>query len=1058
MTVSPLVKYRIPIGVASWLTFVISLIFYWITVDPGASFWDSPEYVTVASKLEIGHPPGNPIWMLAMRVVTIPFPAAQHALVINLCSGLFMAFASFFLCRIIYVPVRISFSKVFKETNLSKGSANTTADVLAGFIAAGGALSFALCDSAWYSAVEAEVYGMSTFLSSLSLWVMTVWWFEKNPAAGTRLLVLVAYLTGLSLGVHQLNLLLIPVFGLIIFYRYHPRKVNPFKPFLVVVAGCVIIGAILTILIPGGLKMAGKLELFGVNYLGLPYNSGVAMFCCFIFIILMAGVFFCQRNYEKKIVFLKIGTINTALWMLAFMFLGFTSFGIIMIRSGAATPMNEGSPDNIFALENYIARDQYSSAPLLYGSTPYSRPVLEETFKDGKAHYNRYHLKKEKQLYVPFYPDAKLYHRSRLTDSTDSLINSEVFNSGHGYLLADYKFSQILTPELNMWFPRLTSRNTHDIEAYKGWAGMTRETMEKIKISEAIDTSGNYVTRIDQWGMRPVVESYRPTYLQNLRYFAAYQCYYMYLRYLFWNFIGRQNDLPSQGEIEHGNFITGFDALDSSMIGDTESMPSEIWKDNRGRNRYFGIPFIIGILGIIFLLFGNRRERRLLTLTGVWFIMTGLAIVVYLNQSPGEPRERDYTFLVSYMAFSMWISAGVTGIVKIFTKNSRFSLAIIGGIIFSLGSPVLMAVENFDDHDRRGRFEPAFYSSSLLDFELPSIIFSQGDNSTFPLWYAGEVLDLGPAHTPVDVTYFGLPSYIVNLKRQGESGIRTLGGIEDLIYGRYILTRIPADSISSPIPVNELMKQLYASDDEDPVLSSSLVIIPGFCGENKVVNLHDFSKGSSYLSFKHLMLLDIIASIEEGLEKKALYFPSTVEFSFYKPLGEVLHPVLFGKVYAPKLSEDELDSLFKISVKRELHKIRQENINQDHYPDIVGVDKSVRYRGEMIIAANRLLDIGDTILAKQIMEMVDFSYPYSKLLPGSFTMGDSTYYEGREYYKLLERMYSSTGEKSYKNKSTELDSLMKSRQKEWLNYYKSLTPEQRSSLSNRSRRLLINWW
>lgn len=714
--------------------------------------------------------------------------------------------------------------------------------------------------------------------------------------------------------------------------------------------------------------------------------------------------------------------------------------------------MNEGSPDNIFALSPYILREQYPSSPLFYGETPYSQPILEETIIDGKPVYSRYALKKGKGIYQPVATQAKTNYRSGMLSHNDSLENQRIIENQKGYILSDYKFSQVLTPELNMWFPRITSRDVNDRIAYEDWGGMSQESMDKIPISEVVDSHGHYLPKLDLWGKRSQTFSYRPSYYHNLRYFLSYQSYYMYFRYLFWNFIGRQNDFPSKGEIEHGNFITGFPLIDKYLIGDTQAYPSEIWEGNKGRNRYFGIPFILGIMGIFFLAYRSRISRRYLTFIFLLFLMTGMAIVVYLNQLPGEPRERDYTFLGSYMAFAMWIGAGMIAIVSFLFHVKIKKLILPLSILIALGPPALMVAENFDDHDRRNRFEPTFYASSILDFEFPSIIFSHGDNSTFPLWYGSEVLNMGNDHSVLDITYLSLPSYIENLKKQTNKGIQTLAKTGDITFGKYLLTKVPHDSVSHPIPIEKALKELYNSKESTPELSTSLVLIPKASGDSLNFNIHDLTKGSSFLSFKHLMLLDLIASYKEN--GKALFFPSLMDFSFYQPLDSILKPALFGKIYAPDLPDSTTNELLKKSLKRELTKLEKLDI-RSHYVDPVIADRSVRYRGELIIAANELLNHGEVDLPVQTVKAIEEIFPYENLLPGTFTVTDSTFYEGKEFVKLNQRLYEITGDKTFQKTAVFLDSLIFKRHQEWLKFYHSLYPSQRKTLSNRSKRLLI---
>ena len=1027
---------RLPLEFSSWGVFAIALTLYWITADPGVSFWDCPEYVTAASRLEIGHPPGNPVWMLAMRMATIPFSPENHAYVINLCSGLLMAFASFFLCRILYVISACSFSKLLSGVN---------ACIPASAVSMGGALCFAVCDSAWFSAVEAEVYAMSAMLTGASLWIMVRWWHEESRAQRLRLLFLIAYLTGLSFGVHQLNLLCIPVFVLIILYKKFPDKINLAIVWLWILGGCAIVAFILLILIPGVLYAASVFELFFINNLNCAYNTGVGIFVMVVVALLGIAIFLATRFNHYHIA--------SSLWMISFVLLGFSSFGIIMIRSSAGPFMNEGAPSDIFALESYIARDQYPSSPLIYGHTPYSKPLFQELWIEGKPVYSRLVLEKGKPIYKPVNGNATLYHRSGFLSKSDSMKNERIIGrSTGGYLLSDYTFSQKLTPELDMWFPRITSRSVGDREAYADWAAMDEGTMEKVPVSETIDSLGNLQSRINLHGEREQLYSYRPTYLQNLRFFLSYQAFYMYFRYLLWNFMGRQNDFASHGEIDHGNFITGFDAIDNVMLGPTEGMPAELWKDNAAHNNYYSIPFIIGMAGILWLLVHSRNSRRLFSVSGLFFLMTGIAIVMYLNQSPGEPRERDYTFLGSYMAFAMWISAGFAFVFYMVNRYIPKVAAYAFAVIFSFFPATMMALVNFNDHDRRNRFEPTFYSSTYLDFELPSVIFSHGDNSTFPLWYSYEVLGYGRQHLPIDVTYLGLPSYIANLSTNGVA--ETISVPSQIAYGAFILTRIPADSLSEPLPLSLALRTLYENQERPARWPTSKIVMPVNNGDSLVVNLHDFSSGSSYLSFKHLMLLDILATQLEAPNPKSLYFPSLIDRSFYKPLTPLLKETAFGKIYNPQLSDSMTLKVHSDAISRELLKLVKLN-PKPRYADPVVADRSRRYRGELIISANTFLENGDSVLAGRIVDAIESYFPYDCLSPGSFTVDDSTYYEGKEYLSLLQRINISGENEHLEVLAQKQDSLLAHRKKIWTRYYKMLSPAQRKTLSNRSLRELI---
>ncbi|MCH5236776.1 MAG: DUF2723 domain-containing protein [Muribaculaceae bacterium] len=1038
---SPVCRLSIPLNISSWFVFVFSLLVYWLTADSSVSYWDCSEYVTTASKLEVGHPPGNPFWTLAMRVVTIPFPAAVHAYVINLCSGCLTAFAAFFLTRLIFIPVRLRLTGIINLHRREK-----IADLLAVMISCGGALCFSFCDSVWYSAVEAEVYAMSLMLTALLLWIAELWWFEPDQRRRKRLVFLMAYILGLSLGVHELNLLCIPVLVLGYCYKKYPGRMNGWKVMAALIGSFLLIIIILKGVMQGVPWMASKFELIAVNSLSLPYNSGLLIFLLIV-VLLLTSLTVIAGRYLKSLV-------ETALWSFIFILIGSGSFALILIRGVASPPMNEGAPVDIFALSAYINRDQYPSAPILYGHTPYSLPTFEEKIIDSVPDYSHYRLKKEKPNFIASHPGARLVSRSGFLETKDSIRNEALLKEGKpGYLLADYKYSQVLTPELNMWFPRITSLDDNDRKSYADWAGMTEETMKRVSVSETFDSAGKGMTRMDSEGNRPEKFSYRPTYLQNIRFFLSYQAYYMYLRYLLWNFVGRQNDFYSTGEIEHGNFITGINFFDSLMVGNLTDVPSEIGSANPGRNIYYGIPFILGIIGVLWLAFGRRCERRVLYLTFLLFLLTGLAIIVYINQGPGEPRERDYSFLGSYMAFTIWIAAGILAIVIRLSKMISRWYAVAASFLVSFFPATLMAIENYDDHNRSGRFETLFFAEALLDYENPSYIFSLGDNNTFPAWYSQEVENIGAKNTLIDITYLSSPAYVVNLMKQGEKGIEIKGRPGDLLYGAYGIVKIPEDNGCRPLPLDSVLEKLYKGKEGNPVLPSSSFTIKIAHGDSAIIKFRDFTGGSSYLPFRQLMLLELMNSVGKQGNKEVLYFPTPVSTSFYRPLKPWLKPALFGKVYAPNLS----DSLIYANLEKELNDELERIDSKDfihHYKDPVVNDHVVRYRGDLVIAASELLKQGNIHLAERVVEKIEERIPYKEILPGNFTVSDTTYYEGEEYVGILIGLYDKTGDLRYLELAQTRLGQIAERGKEWSAYYLSLKPRQRQLLSPRSLRLV----
>ena len=1035
-------------NLSSWVVFIVSAAVYLLTADHSASYWDCPEYITCASRLEVGHPPGNPVWMLAMRFATIPFPQHLHALVINSCSAIFMAFAAFFLSRIVFaLSIYVMGRFGVESSRFSVKAINMTAAAAA--FCSGTCFSF--CDSAWFSAVEAEVYAMSAMLTSLSLWLMIKWAVEPSRSRRDRLLILVAYITGLSLGVHQLNLLCIPVFALIIVFRLYPCRAT-WRAWCAIFVSFIIVALILVGILKWVLVGAEYFELLAVNSLSLPYFSGViayALFLCILFPLLA----FIIGKFEGKVAHILL-MVN---WMAAFIILGFSSFSLILIRGYASPPMNEATPTDIFALSSYIARDQYGSKPLFYGATPYSKPMLQESWTPGDSipRYNFYALKKQRKLYAPLMPGARIHHRSGLLSHEDSATNQQLH--GKGYVISDYAFTRKTTPELDMFFPRITGTSANDVESYADWTGMSKATMTKVRVSEAFDTLGNPVGKMLPDGIREEKYSWRPTYLQNLQMLGAYQVYYMYFRYVLWNFFGRQSDFHSTGEIEHGNFITGFPLIDDMMLGDQSLLPKYAGEGNPGRHTYFGIPFILGILGIIYLMRNGREGKRTEAVVTLFFLMTGLAIVVYLNQTPGEARERDYSFLGSFMAFCIWIGFGVQWLLTMVrSKKIPTALSRSLSVIITLAAPVLMLVQNYGDHQRSGRSEPLDFASDILAIEQPSIIFSHGDNTTFPLWYAQETEGIGRQHSFIDIAYINTPGYVVNLMKQGNEGVRFTATPADIAYGAYAFTRVPANADTTPVPLMQALKELYAQDSGAPEFRHTHVVIPGLApGDSVTVNLHTLASGGTLLPFRTLMLLDIIATNNESPSPKPLIFLFPVGSDFHRVISTSLRQGYGSHIYNPFVSDSLSDLRLESNLRIVLDRLKIDTI-PPYYRDPVVADFTRRQRGNMIIAARHLLDAGHYGIAAETVEMIGKRYPYDEIPAGSFTVADSTYHEGVEYGFLLKKLCKSTGNMKYARMADEHVDKIESQAKQWQRYYHSLSPGQRTTVSTSTLRIIAS--
>lgn len=1030
--------------ITSYIVFVAALTVYWLTADRHASFWDCPEYVTCASLLEIGHPPGNPVWMLAMRAATMFFPPHTHAFVINLCSGLFMALAALFLSRIIFLLAQ-------KIVSSNSSPHSTHGCLLPACASLCGGLCFAFCDSAWFSAVEAEVYAMSAFLSSFSIWLMLRAVSAGNAGKRARIYILVAYITGLSLGVHQLNLLCIPVFALIYAFKRNPAPGAQWKAWGAILISFALIALMLTGIMSGILRIGEWFELTAVNTFNLPYFSGVIAFPIFLTVVFITALALADRHYDKP----SGRRVYICTWMAGMLLLGYFSFAMILVRGYASPPMNEAAPTDVFALKSYIERDQYGTKPLFYGRTPFSKPLVKEEWKAGKSRpeYSRLILKKKHPRFVPLMPGARLHHRSGLLSADDSAKNIMTAQQGNGYLLADYSFSPVTTPELDMWLPRITGGSKYDLESYEDWAGMNIGNMVKVAASETIDSLGNLAGKILPDGTRAENVSYRPTYMQNLKMFATYQAAYMYFRYLLWNFMGRQNDYHSTGEIEHGNFITGFAPVDNAMLGDQSLMPDHASNGNKGRNVYFCIPFLLGLAGMIYLARSGREGRRIMAIISLFFLMTGLAIVVYLNQDPGEPRERDYSFLGSYMAFCMWIGFGAMAMAKAVAKlHMKQSATLSAALALSLLPGIIMAVENYDDHDRTGRGEPYDFASRILKMDRPAIIFSQGDNYTFPLWYAQEVMNIGHCHTVVDLSYLASPDYVVNLMKQGDRGLRLTARLEDIAYGAYSFTKLTNDADSAPIPLIDALKELYATTGGAPVMRHSKVTLPGrTMADTLVIDLRKLNPGSPMIPFRQLMILDILASNLEESAPRSVYFLNPVQYSFHKPLSDATRQSVYARVYAPFL----MDSAFNSAIISDMRIAAPSNsIQKKSYADPVIKDMKRRQRGAIIIGAKELLDKGHSGEARNALVQAAMMYPYSLIEAGTFTLTDSTFYEGAEYLSTMFQVYKVTEDIEMLRRALKESEAIGSQAKSWEQYYKSLSAGQRAAVSNETRRII----
>ena len=790
-------QYRLVDNIFGWVAFVIAAFVYCSTIEPTASFWDCPEFITTAYKQEIGHPPGAPFFMLLGNFFThFASDATQVAKMVNTMSALLSAVCILFLFWTITHLARKLIISDWKEMTTSKLIAIEASGMV-------GALIYTFSDTFWFSAVEGEVYAFSSAFTAVVFWLILKWEDHADEPHSDRWLVLIAYMTGLSIGVHLLNLLCIPDIVLVYYYKKVPHA-NLKGSLLALILSFAVVVAVLYGVVPGIITVGGWFELFFVNVLGCPFNTGeiVYIIClvaaviwgiyetynatdknvkrqniAFILgfgmlgipfygygwsavicgVIVMAILWFIlgyKRKQEvatgvdettgitkKKMQLLPLVSArikNTALLCMLMLMIGYSSYALIVIRSSANPPMDQNSPEDIFTLGSYLSRDQYGDRPLFYGQAYTSQVALQvegdmckPEMKEGAPVYQR----KEKAT----------------ADEKDSYFIVSHKNK--------YQYAQ------NMFFPRMY--DAAHAQAYEDWMG---------------GVDGTEVP-YDRCGENIMVKV--PSQVDNIRFFLSYQCNFMYWRYFMWNFAGRQNDIQGNGEPEHGNWITGFSFIDDSLYGDQSKLPDDL-KNNKGHNVFYCMPLILGLIGLFWQAWYTRKRKVIkngkeveeilpIGIQQFWvvfflFFMTGLAIVIYLNQTPMQPRERDYAYAGSFYAYAIWCGLGVLAIIDLLKKKAKLSGTAISAIVavITLLVPIQMASQTWDDHDRSNRYTcrdfGQNYLMSLQEKGNP-IIFTNGDNDTFPLWYNQEVEGVGTDARVCNLSYLQTDWYIDQMKR-----------------------------------------------------------------------------------------------------------------------------------------------------------------------------------------------------------------------------------------------------------------------------------------------------
>ena len=908
-------QYKLVNNVLGWLTFFVAAFVYCSTIEPTASFWDCPEFITTGYKLEVGHPPGAPFFMLTANLFSqFASDPSQVARMVNTMSALLSATTILFLFWSITHLARKLILKDWSEMTLGKLIAIQTSGLV-------GALIYTFSDTFWFSAVEGEVYAYSSAFTAIVFWLILKWEDHADEPHSDRWLVLIAYMTGLSIGVHLLNLLCLPAIVLVYCYRRFPH-IELKGSLLALVGSFVLVAAVLYGVVPGIITVAGWFELLFVNTLGCPFNTGEIIYIVLLVAIVIWAIYesyvdksfkrqnisfvlsvgmlgipfrgmtwgagilglvilvalYFGLNYRKKIGKDLVPVVtarfkNTALLCMLMLMIGYSSYAVIVIRSAANPPMDQNSPEDVFTLGSYLSRDQYGDSPLLYGQA-YTSQVAYDV--DGN-------------MCVPKHKEgAAIWQRKEKASEGEK----------DSYFVVSHKDKLIYAQ--NMLFPRMHS-SAH-AGAYENWMGGVEGTQ----------------VPYDRCGEPVMVKM--PTQMENIRFFLSYQCNFMYWRYFMWNFAGRQNDIQGNGEPEHGNWITGISFIDDWMLGDQSKMPAEL-KANKGHNVFYCLPLLLGLIGLFWQAWRGQRGIRQFWVVFFLFFMTGLAIVLYLNQTPQQPRERDYAYAGSFYAYAIWCGLGVLAIYDMLKKKLKGNDVAVAGVVgvACLLVPIQMASQTWDDHDRSGRYTcrdfGQNYLMTLQDKGNP-IIFTNGDNDTFPLWYNQETEGVRTDARVCNLSYLQTDWYIDQMKRPAYDSpsvpitwprIDFCSGTNDYIEVRPAMKQqlldfyreYPKEARAAfgdePFEVKNIMKYwvrskdndthviptdtLYITIDKEAVRRSGMMMASDTIPDRMVISL----AGKRAIYKNDMMMLEMLAQCNW---ERPLYVATTVGSDNYMNLGD----------------------------------------------------------------------------------------------------------------------------------------------------------------------------
>ncbi|NOU18063.1 MAG: DUF2723 domain-containing protein [Bacteroidales bacterium] len=938
-----------------WLAFAIAAIVYLITIEPTASFWDCGEFIASGNRLEVGHPPGSPIFMLIIRFFTMFAPSKELIPVFaNAMSALASAFTIMFL---FWTITHLARKIIVKDESYT--SSNIILIIATGLI---GSLVYTFSDTFWFSAVEGEVYASSSLFTALVFWAILKWENVADKPFANRWIILIAYLMGLSIGVHLLNLLAIPAIVMVYYFKkYEVTKWGVIKALFV---GFLLLLASLVIIIKGFVVIASKIELLFVNGFGLPFNSGVFFYLILVLSLLIYGIYYTHKN--QKII------ANTILISITVMLMGYCSYAVTVIRSSVKPPMDQNNPDNMFSLLYYINREQYGDSPLLYGNS-FNAPIIGS--EEGAPSY------------AP--KDGK-------------------------YVITGKKVKYIYDERFMTVFPRMFSNEPNHVSAYKRW---TNYRGIPIQIT---NNEGKEETR------------YVPKFTDNIHFFFSYQLGHMYWRYFMWNFAGRQNDFQGNGDVLKGNWISGIPVIDNLRLGSQDKLP-DVYKQNKAKNRYYLLPLILGIAGLIYHYRKHQKDFWVVTLL---FVLTGIAIVVYLNQKPFEPRERDYAYAGSFYAFAIWIGLGVLALYELLKKVANERMAAVGSGIVCVIAPLTMGIENWDDHDRSGRYTSVDFGYNMLIGCAPNaVLFTYGDNDTFPLWYNQEVEGVRRDVRVSNLNYLRGDWYIDQMKRKAYtsdplplsmtrdkyfSNKRQIVLVADRIKGAvdlrqaisFILSDNEISQVPSPYGENEKIcyfpsKSLFLPVDKDKVIKTGTVR-PEKAKE--IVDTMIWKIKENVVIMEGLVMLDLLAT---NNWERPLYIGSTVSNDSYQNLDGYFQ--LEGMMYrivpieSPRLDYDFGKVDTKLMYDNIMNKYRFRSIaNPKVYLDENNSRIISNYRTIFARLANALVDEGKkdsaiTVLNRCIEVIppsnVPFNYLSLSLVEGYYRAGAVD--KGMAYSKIM---------------------------------------------------------